>query len=111
MYRHLCNAGVLLKNFGAYASALSDRVRDAAHAFATRCGRPFREVETELKHRPEGLRLKHYVNGNWIKIYDEHGQVLRVETTLTHPQNFRVYRAPEGYVTGPPDRPSHAAHD
>ena len=42
MFRHLCAAGVLLKNFGAYATALSDRVRDAAHAFARRCGRPVR---------------------------------------------------------------------
>ena len=58
------------------------------------------EVETELKHRPEGLRLKHYVNGNWIKVYDKHGQVLRVETTLTHPHDFRVYRAPESRPKG-----------
>jgi hypothetical protein len=54
------------------------------------------EIETGLTHRPEGIRLKHYVNGNSIKIYDKHGQVLRVETTLTHPHDFRVYRAPEG---------------
>src|SRR4051794_6454332 len=54
------------------------------------------EVETGLTHRPEGMRLKHYVNGNSIKIYDKHGQVLRVETTLTHPHDFRVFRAPEG---------------
>ena len=53
------------------------------------------EVETGLTHRPEGMRLKHYVNGNSIKIYDKHGQVLRVETTLTHPHDFRVFRAPE----------------
>ena len=53
-------------------------------------------VESGLTHRPEGMRLKHYVSGNSIKIYDKHGQVLRVETTLTHPHDFRVYRAPEG---------------
>jgi hypothetical protein len=54
------------------------------------------EIETELKHRPEGLRLKHYVRGNSVKLYDKHGQVLRVESTLTRPEDFRVYRAPEG---------------
>jgi hypothetical protein len=54
------------------------------------------EVETSLTHRPEGVRLKHYASGNSIKIYDKHGQVLRVETTMNHPEAFRVYRTPEG---------------
>lgn len=58
------------------------------------------EVETELKHRPEGMRLKHYVNGNSIKIYDKHSQVLRIETTLTRPEDFRVFRAPEDRRNG-----------
>ena len=58
------------------------------------------EVETGLTHRPEGMRLKHYVNGNSIKIYDKHGQVLRVETTLTHPEDFRVFRRPEDRPKG-----------
>lgn len=58
------------------------------------------EVETELKHRPEGLRLKHYVNGNSIKTYDKHGQVLRIETTLTRPEDFRVFRTPEDRPKG-----------
>ena len=60
-------------------------------------------VETGLTHRPEGMRLKHYVGGNSIKIYDKHGQVLRVETTLTQPQDFRVWRTPE-------DRPKGRKH-
>jgi hypothetical protein len=54
------------------------------------------EVETSLTHRPEGVRLKHYASGNSIKLYDKHGQVLRVETTMNHPEAFRVYRRPEG---------------
>src|SRR5690606_19485130 len=53
------------------------------------------DVETSLQHRPEGVRLKHYASGNSIKIYDKHGQVLRVETTLNHPEAFRVYRTPD----------------
>ena len=53
------------------------------------------EVETSLTHRPEGVRLKHHAGGNSIKIYDKHGQVLRVETTMNHPEAFRVYRTPE----------------
>jgi hypothetical protein len=54
------------------------------------------EVETSLHHRPEGVRLKHYASGNSLKLYDKHGQVLRIETTLNHPEAFRVYRTPEG---------------
>jgi hypothetical protein len=53
------------------------------------------EILSSLKHRPEGLRLKHQANGNSIKLYDKHGSVLRVETTLNRPHQFRVYRASE----------------
>lgn len=60
------------------------------------------EVETALKHRPEGVRLKHFSQGNGLKLYDKHGQVLRVETTLTNPEAFRVYRTPEGRPRGQP---------
>jgi hypothetical protein len=59
------------------------------------------EVETDLKHRPEGVRLKHFVQGNGLKLYDKHGQVLRIETTLTNPEAFRVFRAPEGEPRAP----------
>ena len=58
------------------------------------------EVETDLKHRPEGVRLKHFVNGNGLKLYDKHGQVMRVETTLTNPHDFRVFRTPESRPKG-----------
>lgn len=53
------------------------------------------EVLSSLKHRPEGMRLKHQANGNSIKLYDKQGSVLRVETTLNRPHQFRVYRANE----------------
>jgi hypothetical protein len=53
------------------------------------------EIISDLKHRPEGLRVKHQVKGNSIKVYDKHGSVLRVETTINRPAEFRVYRRPE----------------
>lgn len=53
------------------------------------------EVLSSLKQRPEGLRLKHQANGNSVKLYDKQGSVLRVETTLNRPHQFRVYRASE----------------
>lgn len=58
------------------------------------------EILSSLKHRPEGLRLKHQANGNSIKLYDKQGSVLRVETTLNRPHQFRVYRASEGDPAG-----------
>jgi hypothetical protein len=53
------------------------------------------EVTSTLKRRPEGVRLKHTVNGNSLKLYDKQGSVLRVETTIVNPQDFRVYRPSE----------------
>lgn len=53
------------------------------------------ELHSSLKHRPEGLRIKHFVNGNSLKLYDKQGSVLRVETTINHPKEFKVWRATE----------------
>lgn len=59
-------------------------------------------VTSDLKHRPEGIRLKHYVAGNSVKIYDKQGTVLRAETTINEPRGFKVYRTAEGDDTGLP---------
>lgn len=53
------------------------------------------EVVTDLKHRPEGVRLKHRAGKNSIKMYDKQGTVLRVETTLNEAGPLKVYRATE----------------
>ena len=53
------------------------------------------EVVSDLKARPEGLRLKHRVNGNSVKVYDKQGRVLRVETTINDPGDFKVWRGTE----------------
>lgn len=50
------------------------------------------ELKGRLQHRPEGVRLKHVVNGNSLKIYDKEGQILRVEATINQPRDFRVFR-------------------
>ena len=85
-------------------------VQHAVHQFRTPdvlrfLGRPRRphtsEVTTRVQRRREGVRVKHWVAGNSLKMYDKHGQVLRVETTLNQPRRFKVYRA-----TGP-DTPRH----
>lgn len=50
------------------------------------------ESVSDMKRRPEGLRVKHTVHGNSIKIYDKEETVLRIETTITNPRWFRVLR-------------------
>ena len=59
------------------------------------------EVTSDLRERPEGMRLKHRVNANAIKMYDKQGSVLRVETTINNTRDFRVFRAKEGARRGP----------
>jgi hypothetical protein len=59
------------------------------------------EVVTDLKRRPEGRRIKHRLNRNWIKMYDKQGSVLRVETVINDPRDMKVYRAKEGDEQGP----------
>ena len=50
------------------------------------------ELTTSFKNRPEGTRVKHWVKGNSIKMYDKGGSVLRVETTIANPLEFKVLR-------------------
>jgi len=48
--------------------------------------------EHELKGRLPGRRIKHRMKANWIKMYDKVGVVLRVETVINQPDEFRVRR-------------------
>jgi hypothetical protein len=60
------------------------------------------EVRTSLLERAEGTRLKHWLNDNSIKIYDK-GSVLRTESTLRQPGDFKVYRTAQGDPQGAKD--------
>lgn len=59
------------------------------------------EVVSDLKRRPEGVRIKHRVNANSIKMYDKQGSVLRVETTINNSRDMKVYRTSEADPSGP----------
>jgi len=63
------------------------------------------DVMSNLKEREEGIRIKHWVNGNSVKLYDKAfttaGSVLRAETTINNESDFRVYRPKEGDPDGP----------
>jgi hypothetical protein len=49
------------------------------------------EATSDLKRRTEGWRIKHRMKQNSLKMYDK-GSVLRVETTINNPREFRVLR-------------------
>lgn len=71
--------------------------------FLGRCGRVRAdskvEVHSDVRAVEESVRLKHWVNGNSVKMYD-HGNVLRVETTVNEAKEFRSYRARVGDPEG-----------
>jgi hypothetical protein len=54
------------------------------------------EVTTDYKRRVEGVRVKHAAKANSVKMYDKAGSVLRVETTINQPGEFKVRRRAQG---------------
>ena len=42
--------------------------------------------------RVRGARIKHRVKNNWLKMYDKFAQVLRIETVINQPREFKVRR-------------------
>jgi len=50
------------------------------------------DVTSDLKKRPEGWRIKHSMRKNSLKMYDTLN-VLRIETTINNPREFRILRA------------------
>jgi hypothetical protein len=48
------------------------------------------EVSTSRIRRTEGVRVKHWLQENSIKMYDKQGSVLRVETTINNARRFKV---------------------
>lgn len=52
------------------------------------------EVKTDRRRGPDGVRVKHWLNDNSLKLYDK-GSVLRSEVTLNNPRDFRIWRTSE----------------
>jgi hypothetical protein len=53
------------------------------------------EVVTDIKNRPEGVRIKHRAGKNSLKLYDKFGRVLRTELTMNKAQDFKAFRCKE----------------
>ena len=49
-------------------------------------------VENDYKKRLPGVRVKHRMKANEIKMYDKFGSVLRIETVINHPYEFKIRR-------------------
>lgn len=50
------------------------------------------EIKSSRKERRDGVRVKHYLEQNSIKMYDKQGSVLRIETTINNPRQLKVRR-------------------
>ncbi|OHE89373.1 MAG: hypothetical protein A3G75_11940 [Verrucomicrobia bacterium RIFCSPLOWO2_12_FULL_64_8] len=101
---------LLFKDSSALAHIYPGLVRHAMTAFSSTdvlrfLGRKVHgnfegEVLSDFKHRAEGVRIKHRVGVNSVKLYDKQGSVLRAETTLNDPKGFKAYRRKEGEPHG-----------
>jgi len=56
------------------------------------------EVLSDLRQRPEGIRIKHRVGSNSVKMYNKQGTVLRVETTLNNPRELKAPQIKDGKI-------------
>lgn len=61
------------------------------------------EILTRASIWDEGMRVRHWVDGNSVKLYNEHN-VLRAEMTMNNPNMFRVYRHPTGKKSANPKK-------
>jgi hypothetical protein len=59
------------------------------------------QVSTRVTDFNDGIRVRHWVDKNSVKVYNEQN-VLRVETTINDPAKFRVFRHKKGQS---PDEP------
>jgi len=52
------------------------------------------EVFSNVRRRPEGIRIRHFSENNSVKMYNKQHVVLRVETTTNNPYAFSTVRPP-----------------
>jgi hypothetical protein len=60
------------------------------------------EIHSDARLFEEGLRIKHRLNANSVKMYNKPG-ALRFETTINNPSEFKVWRTPEKSPDSEPD--------
>ena len=75
--------------------------RGIAHERRDNCFVDVADLALALGRRPEGVRVKHAIDRNSIKIYDKQTSVLRIETTINNTRQMKVYRTCETNPDGP----------
>ena len=61
------------------------------------------ELMTRVNLWHDGMRIRHWVDKNSVKLYNEHN-IIRVEMTMNNPAMFRVWRRAEGAPASTPKR-------
>jgi hypothetical protein len=75
--------------------------RDVMRFLGKKPSGPFKgEVVSSYLRRPEGVRVKHSVDSNSVKMYDKQSTLLRIETTMNNPYGFKAYRPKENDPKG-----------
>lgn len=89
----------------AHITGTSTRVLRYLDRPVTKSGRPHAKamdtVVTRITDFNDGIRLRHWVDKNSVKIYNEQN-VLRVETTINDPGKFKVFRHKQGQDANEP---------
>jgi hypothetical protein len=62
------------------------------------------EASSQLKERPEGVRVRHSAANGDCKMYDKEGEILRPEVSLSKVSGFPVMRTKEGDEQGEKER-------
>ncbi len=58
-------------------------------------GQIAKEIISDCRKRYEGVRVKHWINRNSVKMYNKSGSILRIETTINNSREFKVFRHPD----------------
>jgi hypothetical protein len=97
MFRSKAVLDALFPKLVLYGMRVSD-CRAVLRYFAKRsadssCGCVPDQIMSDCRRRHEGVRIKHWVNGDSVKMYNKEGVVLRVETTINNARNFKAFRS------------------
>jgi len=91
----------------AFMTGTSTRVLRYLDRPITKAGKPRGNMNNEVMSRVldfnDGVRVRHWVDRNSVKVYNE-GNTLRVETTMNQPGMFQVHRRAQGEPDSTPKR-------